>query len=791
MEKPSHLNGMQFPPPSGDTSGAADQYRILFAGNPQPMWVYDTRTLQFLEVNEAAIRDYGYSREQFLSMTVAQIRPEDEVAGFVEWLDAEPGGTRVRQGRHRKSDGTIIEVEVHSNAIVYNGRPARLVMAVDVTEARRAEREITALNQRLRDRVAELETLLNLIPVGIAIADDRECSRVRINPALARLLEIPAGEKASITAPAESPPWRFFRGGRELPPDEWPMRKAASEGIRSDNVEVDTVFPDGRRIGFLTSAAPLFDADGTPRGSISSFLDITQRQEAEDRLREANQTLRALIEALPLAIIAMDFEGRVKSWNFAAQRMFGWTEQEVLGEVFPAVPENDQEFFRANLKRAQRGETLSGIERQRRRKDGRLIDVALWNTVQRDASGNPAGVISVIADITDRRHLEEQLRHSQKMEAVGRLAGGVAHDFNNLLTVVTGFSQLLLDGMPDDDPRRPPLEEILKAGNRAASLTNQLLAFSRKQMIRPAIINLNRVVTDTESMLRRLIGEDIELVLALDPNLRSVRADPGQIQQVLVNLAINSRDAMPQGGVLTIKTSNETLREQDLTEHPELRPGPYVLLTVADTGEGMDETTRSRLFEPFFTTKGLGKGTGLGLSTVYGIVKQSGGDIAIWSEPGRGAISRIYLPGLDSETEPPREAEEPSNRMERSGTVLLAEDEPGLRNMIRQVLKTHGYSVHAARDGRDALRLYTELSEKVDLLLTDVVMPQMNGHELARELTAIQPDLKVVYMSGYAEHVLARYGVSHEGAAFLKKPFTPQELRNRVREALRATPQER
>ncbi|HPQ15518.1 MAG TPA: response regulator, partial [Bryobacteraceae bacterium] len=323
------------------------------------------------------------------------------------------------------------------------------------------------------------------------------------------------------------------------------------------------------------------------------------------------------------------------------------------------------------------------------------------------------------------------------------------------------------------------------------SLTNQLLAFSRKQMIRPAIINLNRVVTDTESMLRRLIGEDIELVLALDPNLRSVRADPGQIQQVLVNLAINSRDAMPQGGVLTIKTSNETLREQDLTEHPELRPGPYVLLTVADTGEGMDETTRSRLFEPFFTTKGLGKGTGLGLSTVYGIVKQSGGDIAIWSEPGRGAISRIYLPGLDSETEPPREAEEPSNRMERSGTVLLAEDEPGLRNMIRQVLKTHGYSVHAARDGRDALRLYTELSEKVDLLLTDVVMPQMNGHELARELTAIQPDLKVVYMSGYAEHVLARYGVSHEGAAFLKKPFTPQELRNRVREALRATPQER
>ncbi|MGE5568334.1 MAG: PAS domain S-box protein [Rhodospirillales bacterium] len=780
------------PTPSGDRSASADQYRILFAGNPQPMWVYDTQTLAFLEVNEAAIRDYGYSREQFLSMTVTQIRPEEEVPRFLEWLETAAGVTRVRQGRHRKSDGTIIEVEVHSNPIVYEGRPARLVMAIDVTEARRAQREITALNQRLRDRVAELETLLNLIPVGIAIADDRECSRVRMNSALARLLEIPAGEKASITAPLEGKlPCKFFRRGRELPPDEWPMRKAASEGIGSDNVEVDTVFPDGRRICFLTSTAPLFDAAGEPRGSISSFLDITQRQEAEDRQREANQTLRALIEALPLAIIAMDFEGRVKSWNCAAQRMFGWTEQEVLGQVFPAVPENDQEFFRANLNRARRGETLSGIERQRRRKDGSLIDVALWNTVQRDASGNPAGVISVIADITERRHLEEQLRHSQKMEAVGRLAGGVAHDFNNLLTVVTGFSQLLLDGMQEDDPRRPPLEEILKAGNRAAGLTNQLLAFSRKQMIRPAVIDLNRVVTDTESMLRRLIGEDIELKLVLEPELRSVRADPGQIQQVLVNLAINARDAMPQGGVLTVKTSNETLRENDLTDHPELRPGPYALLTVADTGEGMDETTRARLFEPFFTTKGLGRGTGLGLSTVYGIIKQSGGDIAIWSEPGRGAIFRIYLPGLESATDPPSEAEQSSNQVEGSETVLLAEDEPGVRNMVRQVLKTHGYSVHVASDGRDALQLYTKLSRKVDLLLTDVVMPQMNGHELARELTAIQPDLKVVYMSGYAEHVLMQYGVSQEGAAFLKKPFTPQELRLKVREALGTYPQQR
>jgi two-component system cell cycle sensor histidine kinase/response regulator CckA len=773
MEIPELFDGMQMSPPG--------------EGNPQPTWVFDLETLAFLDVNEAAVRKYGYSREQFLAMTVLEIRPPEDVPAFREWLAKVPRTDRSVIGRHRKSDGTLIDVEVHSNAVLYRGRPARLVLAVDVTDARRAEKEIADLNQRLRDRVAELETLLNLIPVGIAIGENRECSRVRVNSPLARLLGIPADANASVTAPAtERPPYRLFRGGHELAPEEMPMQTAASKGIGSENVEVDTVFPDGRVIRFLTSTAPLFDQEGAPRGCITSFLDITARTQAEDQLREANETLRSLIEALPLAIVAMDFEGKVKSWNRAAQQMFGWTEQEVLGDVFPAVPENDQDFFRANLERARQGETLSGIERQRRRKDGSLMDVALWNTVQRDASGAPVGVISVIADITQRKHLEEQLRQSQKMEAVGRLAGGVAHDFNNLLTVVTGFSQLMLDGMPEDNPFREPIEEILKAGNRAAGLTNQLLAFSRRQMARPTIIDLNRVITDTERMLRRLISEDIELVLLLGSGLHNVKADAGQIEQVLMNLAINARDAMPGGGRLTIETSNVELRANDLAAFPELRPGAYVLLSFTDTGEGMDETTRARLFEPFFTTKGLGKGTGLGLSTVYGIVKQNRGDIAVWSQPGRGAAFRIYLPGLKAETEPPREAGKRPTVVEGSETVLLAEDEPGVRNMIRQVLVSQGYDVHVACDGRDALRVYSELSGHVDLLVTDVVMPHMNGQELARQLTVLQPDLKVVYISGYAEPVLARYGVSGRGAMFLQKPFTPRELRRRVREALGA-----
>ncbi len=751
------------------------------------MWVYDPQTLAFLEVNESAVRMYGYTREQFLSMTAAEIRPEEDVPEWREWLSTAPAEDRRCLARHRRADGALMEVEIHSNAIVYQGRPARLVMAVDVTDRMRAEAEITELNRRLRERVAELETLLNLIPVGIAISEDRQCSRVRVNSALARLLGIPADANASVTAPAdERPPYKLFRGGRELTPDEMPMQRAALHGTPSENIEIDTVFPDGRCIGFLTSTAPLFDQNGAPRGCITSFLDITGRRRAEDRLREANQTLRALIEALPLAIVAMDFEGKVKSWNRAAQRMFGWTEQELLGRPFPAVPESDEEFFRANLKKATMGETLSGIERQRRRKDGTLIDVALWNAVERDAAGSPVGVISVIADITQRKHLEEQLRQSQKMEAVGRLAGGVAHDFNNLLTVVTGFSQLVLDGMREGDPLRAPLEEILKAGNRAAGLTNQLLAFSRRQMIRPTVLDLNRVIADMEHMLRRLISEDIELVLLLGSGLRNVMADAGQIQQVVMNLAINARDAMPRGGVLTIQTSNVELRADDLEVHPELRPGRYVLLSFTDTGEGMDETTRSRLFEPFFTTKGLGRGTGLGLSTVYGIVKQNGGDIAVRSEPGRGASFQIYLPGVTADAGSAQTGGAQPAQAPASETVLLVEDEPGVRNMVRQVLGAQGYRVFEACDGREALRVYGELDRPVDILLTDVVMPHMNGQELARQLIALQPDLKVVYISGYAEPVLARYGVGEEGVTFLQKPFTPAELRRRVREALGA-----
>jgi CheY-like chemotaxis protein len=380
--------------------------------------------------------------------------------------------------------------------------------------------------------------------------------------------------------------------------------------------------------------------------------------------------------------------------------------------------------------------------------------------------------------------VEEQLRQAQKMEAVGRLAGGIAHDFNNLLTAITGYTDLLLMDLPEGDPARREVQEIRKAGNRAASLTHQLLAFSRRQVLRPRVLDLNQVVMNMEKMLRRLIGEDIELVTSLADNLECVKADPGQIEQVIANLAVNSRDAMPKGGKLLLKTGNLVLGETDPGRHDPVQPGSYVLLEVTDTGSGMDEATMSRLFEPFFTTKEVGKGTGLGLATVYGIVKQSGGYIWAYSDVGLGTTFKVYLPSVEM---PAEFAEKdaalfyPSTGEE---TVLVVEDERMVRELVREILAQQGYNVLEAHRGTEALEVSERHEGPIHLLLTDVVMPGMDGPELARRLTAQRPEMKVLFMSGYTDHIILHDGVLVPGSEFLQKPFTVRALGTKVRSVL-------
>jgi signal transduction histidine kinase/CheY-like chemotaxis protein len=387
---------------------------------------------------------------------------------------------------------------------------------------------------------------------------------------------------------------------------------------------------------------------------------------------------------------------------------------------------------------------------------------------------------------TELSQTQEQLTQAQKMEAVGRLAGGVAHDFNNLLMVIIGRTALLLEALGAEDPTRRPIELIQKTANRAADLTRQLLAFSRKQVLQPVVLDLNGVVGNIGEMLKRLIGEDIVLVTILDPALGRVKADPGQIEQVIMNLAVNARDAMPQGGRLTLETASVELDAVYASQRVEARPGPHVMLALSDTGIGMDSETQARIFEPFFTTKGPGKGTGLGLATVYGIVKQSGGNIWVYSEPGQGTTFKIYLPRVDEPVESAEGAIAPARPLQGMETILLVEDEEAVRELARDVLRARGYTVLEARHGGDALKVCEQHRGPIHAMLTDVVMPRMSGRELAERLAVLHPEMKVLYMSGYTDNAVVHHGVLDPGTVFLQKPFAPAVLVRKLREVLDA-----
>jgi two-component system, cell cycle sensor histidine kinase and response regulator CckA len=498
----------------------------------------------------------------------------------------------------------------------------------------------------------------------------------------------------------------------------------------------------------------------------------------------------AILDASPDAIITVDSENKVLEFNAAAQKVLGWgSSQSACGRQPELILASSPD---SSGKGALRDFVLdiSSLE------TGRRIEVIAQRT---DGSQFPAEItvspIQLTArtayavwlrDITDQRRLKNQLWRSQKMEAVGRLAGGVAHDFNNLLTVISGYSDLVLASLAVSDPRRKNVEEILKAGERAASLTRQLLAFSRRQVLAPQPLDLNAVVLNLDKMLRRLIGEDIEVLNVLAPDLWTVKADPGQIEQVLVNLAVNARDAMPEGGKLTIETGNAKIDGQTARQHePPMPAGDYVMLGVSDDGCGMDQETQNLIFEPFFTTKEEGKGTGLGLATVYGIVKQSGGFIWVYSEPGRGASFKIYLPRTDNEKEPGSSAESKEMaRVSGTETLLVVEDECAVRDLVCGVLESAGYAVLLASRGEEAIQIAKAHQTPIDLLLTDVVMPQMGGRELAKAIEIMDPKIKVVYMSGYAEKAIVHQGILEPGAVLIQKPFTPDALLRKIREVL-------
>jgi len=536
---------------------------------------------------------------------------------------------------------------------------------------------------------------------------------------------------------------------------------------------------------YLASKAPYRDPSGAVVGLLGICRDITDRKRAEEEFRQSQLKLRTHFEHTPLAVVEWDLEFRVVAWNPSAERIFGYSREEALGQHASfIVPQQ----FRQHVEQvwhdlaSRKGGIRSANDNVT--KDGRTISCEWYNTPLVDESGRVLGVASLAQDVTERVALEERLRQSQKMEAVGRLAGGVAHDFNNLLTVILGYSQILAEGAPAGSRLADSTTQIKSAADRASGITRQLLAFSRKQVLSPRVINLNDSILNLDSLLRRLIGEDIEVLTVPANDLGSVKADPGQIEQIIMNLALNSRDAMPQGGKLTLETANVELDEAYARDHQPAEAGRYVMLAVSDTGHGMTPETQTRIFEPFFTTKEVGKGTGLGLSMVYGIVKQSGGYIWVYSEPDRGTTFKIYLPRVDQPVEAKDAESRPRSMQRGSETILLVEDDPQLRQLSSSVLAHCGYKVLTAGGPEEGLAICKENHRDIRLLVTDVVMPKMNGRQLAEQILLVSPNIKVLYISGYTSNAIVHYGVLDAGLWFLPKPFTLSALIAKVREIL-------
>ena len=658
------------------------------------------------------------------------------------------------------------------------GAPAVLEgFVTDVTERKQAEEALRRSGEYFR---ALTEAVGEIVAVG-----DADGSLRFISPGVTALTGYTPQEWARMNVLAT------------IHPDDMELaapvfrQLTGTPGARVQ-VEPRMVHRDGTPRAVEVTARNLL-ADPAVRGIVYNTRDVTVRREGEEALRDRERHFRSLIENAHDIITVLEGDGDVRFVSPSVERTLGYDRRALNGVyLFELVHPDDVPAVLEVFDRAIRGPgEPQWLEFRLRHADGSFRTLeAIGTSLLHDPA--VAGIVVNSRDVTERRHAEEALRVSQqqllqaqKMDAVGRLAGGVAHDFNNLLTAIRGNAELLLFDIPAGDPRRDDVEEIRKAADRAAALTRQLLAFSRRQVLQPRVLALNGVVQEMERMLRRLIGEDVELVTRLAPALAQVRADPGQIEQVVLNLAVNARDAMPGGGKMIVETADVELDEELKRTHPYVVPGRYVMLCVSDTGQGMDPDTRERAFEPFFTTKPAGRGTGLGLSTVYGIVKQSGGFIWIDSELGRGTRVRIYLPPVGAPAAASPAAAASSLPARGEGTVLLAEDEVTVRRLAVRVLRRGGFTVLEAADGEEALSVARDYDGPLHVLVTDLVMPRMGGRDLAARLRAVRPEVPVVYVSGYAEEAVQRDGVLDPGARFLPKPFTAEQLLDAVHAALR------
>jgi two-component system cell cycle sensor histidine kinase/response regulator CckA len=735
---------------------------------------------RWLWVNPALCELTGFSEAELLAMDFQSLTHPDDLAADLEGLRGLVAGEitihRIEKRYVHKSGRTVwILLNVATLLTDVAGRATQFICQLtDITERVEAGRALLESEERFRN-------IVQASPMGMHLytleADGRLIFR-GANHAAAAIGGFDHSELIGRTIEEAFP---------SLADTEVPQRYrlVCATGVPWQTEQID--YLDERiRGAFAVNAFRT-----APNAMAVFFLDITRRKQDEEALRRERDFSDTLVQASPAYFVAITSDGKVRMMNQAMLSALGYSWEEAAGRDYLStfVPQADRAALADVFTRLirERGETVN--ENRTLTRDGRELFVE-WHgrpVLRRD--GELDYFFGVGIDITERRRaaaeqarLETELTQAQKMEAIGRLAGGVAHDFNNMLAAIQGHAELVLHSLRPDDPLHGQVEEILKAGQRAASLTQQLLAFSRRQVIAPQVIDLNELVADSTRMLVRLIGEDVVLDVLPAGDGSRVKADPHQLEQVLVNLAINARDAMPGGGTLTIGTAELEI-DAARAVAMSLEPGRYVELSVSDTGDGMDEETKSRIFEPFFTTKEVGKGTGLGLATVHGIIRQNRGFIEVSSEPGRGATFRIYLPRVEA---PVGETRQPARLSAAAGTetILLVEDEEIVRNLTRTILTRRGYHVLEAERGSDACLLCKSHLEPIHLLLTDVIMPKMNGRELYRQLRESRPDLRVLFMSGYTEDVIAPHGVLEDGTDFIEKPFGVDRLARKVREVL-------
>ena len=580
-------------------------------------------------------------------------------------------------------------------------------------------------------------------------------------------------------------PWDIIVGDNSMP--GFSGTEALSL-VRARGLDIPFIFVSGTMGEDLAARALEAGAgDALAKGNLRRLIPVIRRElrDAEGRRarRESEASYRTLVQKAPLGIYRSTPAGRFLSANPALARILGYeAPEDVLAlDIATDVYADPEERRRLIEQDTYTDQVYDELEATWKKRDGTRIRVQLSVRAHRSNEGRVEYYEAFVRDITAQRQLEAQLAQSQKMEAIGRLAGGVAHDFNNLLTVILSYSELLLEDLPSDSRQRDDIEQIRKAANGAGELTRQLLAFSRQQVLEPKVIDVNAAITNIERLLGRVLREDIKLRCTLASDVGTVRVDPGQLGQVIMNLAVNARDAMPNGGRLTIETGNVILDEAYLRAHPVAKPGEYVMVAVTDTGMGMDAATQARIFEPFFTTKEIGKGTGLGLATVQGIVQQSGGFIWVYSEPGHGTCFKIYLPRVD---EPVTALANESDATRGTETIMVVEDMAAVRAVTREMLERYGYTVLEAADGDAAVRIADGFDHPIHLLLTDVVMPHVNGRDLADLFSKMRPATKVLFMSGYTDDAVVRHGILQDGIAYLQKPFTPKSLAKKVREVL-------